>query len=61
MSLPKALLRRFTLALFVVTVLYAQKPFREYPSVEYGYMQLPPDYKTPAEWAFARLMLSGRA
>jgi hypothetical protein len=52
-------LSAFSLALLVVTVLYAQKPFREYPSVEYGYMQLPPDYKIPAEWTFARLMFPG--
>jgi len=37
-------------------VLYAQRPFREYPSVEYGYYPLPPDWKQPGEWAFARLM-----
>lgn len=46
----------FALALLVVSVLYAQKPFREYPSVEYGYQPLPPDYKVPAEFTFARLM-----
>jgi len=39
------------------TVLHAQRPFREYPSVE-GYESdpLPPDYQRPAEWTFARLM-----
>jgi hypothetical protein len=49
----------FLLLLSLVTVLYAQRPFREYPSVEYGLMQLPPDAKVPAEWAFARLMFPG--
>jgi hypothetical protein len=43
--------------LFVVAAVYAfQRPFREYPSVEYGYMQLPPDWKEKGEWTFARLM-----
>jgi hypothetical protein len=38
-------------------VLYAQRPFREYPSVEYGEsLPLPRDWHRQAEWAFARLM-----
>jgi hypothetical protein len=38
-------------------VLYAQHPFREYPSVEgYETIPLPPDWQKPAEWTFARLM-----
>ena len=45
---------------FAVTVfaaLYAQRPFREYPSVEYGEeIPLPPDYQRLAEWTFARMM-----
>lgn len=32
------------------------RPFREYPGVEYEQFQLPPDYREPAEWVFARLM-----
>jgi len=37
--------------------LYAQRPFREYPSVEYGEeIPLPPDWQRQAEWTFARLM-----
>ncbi len=40
-------------------VLYAQKPFREYPSVEYGHLTLPVDWQKPAEWIFARLMFPG--
>lgn len=33
-------------------------PFREYPGVEYGLgtIPVPPSYKKPAEWTFARLM-----
>ena len=33
-----------------------QRPFREYPSVEYGYAPLPPDWQQKTEFAFARLM-----
>ena len=37
--------------------LYAvQRPFRQYPGVEYTHFELPPDWKEPGEWAFARLM-----
>src|SRR3954463_4287544 len=31
-------------------------PFRQYPGVEYYDFPLPPDYATPGEWVFARLM-----
>jgi len=33
-----------------------QKPFRQYPGVEYDGFDLPSDYDLKAEWAFARLM-----
>src|SRR5579863_6456036 len=35
-----------------------QRPFREFPGVEYqlGTIPLPPDYQAKTEWAFARLM-----
>jgi hypothetical protein len=36
--------------------LFAQRPFREYPAWEYNTFPLPPDYQTPGEWTFARLM-----
>src|ERR1039458_9698237 len=45
------------LALF--GTLYAfQRPFREYPGVEYqlGTIPLPPDWQAKSEWTFARLM-----
>ena len=32
------------------------KPFREYPGVRYYEFELPPDFRVPAEWTFARLM-----
>jgi hypothetical protein len=41
----------------LLTAAYAfQKPFREYPGWEYENFPLPPDWKQPAEWTFARLM-----
>ena len=49
--------RAFALAGAVLGVLYAQRPFRQYPSVEgYETMPLPADWERPAEWTFARLM-----
>ncbi len=47
------------LGLTVVSALVAfQRPFREINGVEYrvGEIPLPPDYRQPAEWTFARLM-----
>ena len=43
-------------SLAVLGVLYAQRPFREYPGVEYTKFPLPRDYQEKTEWAFARLM-----
>jgi hypothetical protein len=36
-------------------VLRAQKPFKQYPAVEYEDFPLPPDWNQPAEWTRARL------
>ena len=37
--------------------LYAfQKPFRQYPGIEYDNFPLPPDWKDQSEFTFARLM-----
>jgi hypothetical protein len=36
--------------------LWAQRPFREYPGIEYNNFPLPADYTEKTEWAFARLM-----
>jgi len=36
-------------------VLWAQKPFREWPAIEYEGFPLPPDASHPAEWTRARL------
>jgi len=41
----------------VIGVVFAQRAFREYPSVEYGEsIPLPSDWREPGEWTFARLM-----
>jgi hypothetical protein len=38
-----------------------QRPFREYPGVEYENFPLPPDYQEKTEWVFARLMYPAAA
>src|SRR5579862_9385410 len=41
----------------LITAVFAQRAFREYPSVEYGEsVPIPADWNQPAEWTFARLM-----
>ncbi len=54
--------RLLLLGLSLLSALYAfQRPFREYPGREYSNFPVPPDFRTPGEWAFARLMYpSGR-
>ena len=45
------------LATALLCLLPAQRPFREYPSVEYGgRFPLPTDWQKSGEWTFARLM-----
>jgi hypothetical protein len=39
-----------------VGLLCAQRPFRQYPAWEYYDFPLPPDFQTPGEWVFGRLM-----
>jgi hypothetical protein len=44
-------------SLLAFTAVYGtQKPWREYPGVEYTKFPLPPDSREQTEWAFARLM-----
>src|SRR4051794_380924 len=46
-----------SLGLAALGTAYAlQRPFREYPGVEYENFSLPPDYREQTEWVFARLM-----
>ncbi len=52
-------LSRIAAAAALLGTVYAfQRPFREFPGVEYrvGDIQLPPDYQEKTEWTFARLM-----
>jgi hypothetical protein len=43
------------LGLAVLSVLFAQRPFKEYPAMEYTDFPLPPDWNQKAEWTRARL------
>ena len=43
------------LALIISVALLAQKPFKEWPAIEYEDFALPPDYQQKAEWTRARL------
>jgi len=47
--------------LILVGILYAQRPWREYPAFEYNDFPVPPDYQEKTEWAFARLMYPNAA
>src|SRR4051794_9582168 len=45
------------LGFFTIAALFAfQRPFREYPGLEYNNFPRPADYQEKTEWAFARLM-----
>ena len=56
MSFQKALWRLAGGIAFLSALYAFQKPFREYPGVEYENFPLPPDFQEKTEWAFARLM-----
>ncbi|MDP9169155.1 MAG: DUF4159 domain-containing protein, partial [Acidobacteriota bacterium] len=48
------------IALGCIGSLFAfQKPFRQYPGVEYSSFETPADYKEPGEFSFARMMFPG--
>lgn len=50
-------LRRAASSLLCLSALYAfQRPFRQFPGVEYYTFELTPDWQEKAEFAFARLM-----
>jgi len=44
------------LSLLALTLFAFQDPFREYPAWEYNDFPMPPDWREPGEWTFARLM-----
>jgi len=55
-------LRRLGCGIGLLGALYAfQRPFRQYPGVEYSRFEVPPDWEEKTEWAFARLMFPGGA
>src|SRR5947207_8940638 len=56
MTLWNALSRLAAGAVFLGVVYAVQRPFREYPGVEYNDFPLPADAHEKTEWAFARLM-----
>jgi hypothetical protein len=56
MKIRKAALM-FGVGALVLGAVYAfQRPFREYPGIEYNDFPLPSDYREKSEWVFARLM-----
>ncbi len=42
----------------LICAAFGERPFREYPGYEYeiGQVPIPPDWRVPGEWTFARLM-----
>jgi hypothetical protein len=62
MPIGKARFLGLACALVLVGSLFAfQRPFKEYPGVEYDGMVLPPDWSEKTEFAFARMMFPGGA
>jgi len=55
MRVRPALVAGFLGLVSVIGALRAQKPFKEYPAIEYENFPLPPDYNQKAEWVRARL------
>ena len=56
MGMRKMVLIAVAAGAFLSTLVAFQRPFRQYPGVEYRSFELPPDYKERSEWVFARLM-----
>ena len=53
---PRFALAGLVLVLAIIGIVYAQKPFREYPGAEYENFPLPPDYQEKTEFTRARLI-----
>ncbi len=47
------------LAVFCGTLAAWQRPFRQFPGVEYEQFELTPDWQEQTEWVFARMMFPG--
>ncbi|MEO7143399.1 MAG: DUF4159 domain-containing protein [Bryobacteraceae bacterium] len=56
MSLRKLVWRFGCVATFLGTLCAFQRPFRQYPGVEYSHFELPTNWQQKSEWVFARLM-----
>src|SRR5579864_2905961 len=55
MRVPTAFLVGFLALVSFIGVLRAQRPFKQYPAIEYVDFPLPKDYQRNAEWVRARL------
>ena len=54
---PRRVAIAASVSLLLIGALFAlQRPWREYPGVEYENFPIPPDYRERTEWVFARLM-----
>ncbi len=53
---PRFVVTAAVLILAIIGIVYAQKPFREYPGAEYENFPLPPDWQERTEFTRARLM-----
>ena len=56
MGLRKALRGAGFAAAFLGAIYAFQRPFRQFPGVEYENFETPPDWREQTEWTFARLM-----
>jgi hypothetical protein len=52
---PRIVVSLSVLIVSILGTIYAQKPFREYPAIEYENFPLPPDYLEKTEFSRARL------
>jgi len=59
LRVPNALCLILCAVLGLGTLLAFQKPFRQYPGVEYTQFETPADWKEPGEFIFARMMFPG--
>jgi hypothetical protein len=55
MRVPAALAVGSLSLISVIGVLHAQRPFKEYPAIEYENFPIPKDWNKPFEWVRARL------
>src|SRR6202163_4670527 len=56
MMSSKAWISAASIVMFFGSLHAFQRPFREYPGIEYNDFPLPSDWQSPAEFMFARLM-----